>query len=86
MLEAWSQPNSKVLQLDKTEINVIGELKDVYIRLGIDPCISRYIDIQVVDIPEVYGMLLNRDWSKTLGGYFSTYFTYLWLPWKGVSN
>lgn len=31
-------------------------------------------------------MLLSRDWSKTLGGYFSMYFTYLWLPWKGFSN
>lgn len=78
--------NRKVVQLDKIEINVIGELKDVYIQLGVDPQISCYIDIQVVDILEVYGILLSRDWSKTLGGYFSTYFTYLWLPWKGISN
>lgn len=26
--------NNKVVQLDKTEVNVIGELKDVYIQLG----------------------------------------------------
>lgn len=78
--------NSKVVQLDKIEVNVIGELKDVYIQLGVDPRISCYINIQVVDILEVYGMLLSRDWSKTLGGYFLTCFTYLWLPWKGVSN
>lgn len=70
--------NNKVVHLDKTKVNVIEELKDVYIQLGVDPCI--YIDIQVVHIPKVYGMLLSRDWSKTLGGYFSTYFTYLWLP------
>ncbi|XP_059078030.1 uncharacterized protein LOC131876608 [Cryptomeria japonica] len=44
--------NRKMVQLDKTEVNVIEELKDVYIELGVDPHISYYIDIQVVDIPE----------------------------------
>lgn len=39
-----------------------------------------------MDILKVYGMLLSRDWSKTLGGYFLTCLTYLWLPWKGVRN
>lgn len=28
--------NSKVVQLDKNEVNVIRELKDVYIQLGVD--------------------------------------------------
>lgn len=78
--------NSKIVELDKIEVNVIGELKVVYIQLSVDPHISHYINIEMVDIIEVYGMLLNRGWSKNLGGYFSTYFTYLWLPWKGVSN
>jgi len=51
-----------------------------------DPRVSQFIDIQVVDIPVNYGMLLSRDWSKTLNGYMATDFSHMWLPWRGVPN
>jgi hypothetical protein len=44
------------------------------------------IDIIVVDIPEAYGLLLSRDWSEKLNGYFSTDWVHLWLPLKGHKN
>lgn len=44
------------------------------------------MDIQVVDIPDSYGILLNRDWSKKLNAYISIDFTHMWLPWKGQPN
>ena len=44
------------------------------------------IDIHVVDILETYGLLLSREWTKFLRGWFSTDFTQLWLPWKGLNN
>lgn len=51
----------KVTQLDKTEVSVIGELTHIHMQLASDPRIQYYIDIQVVDIPDTYGMLISRD-------------------------
>ena len=44
------------------------------------------IDIIVIDIPEAYGVILSRDWSAKLNGYFSTDWSHLWLPYKGQPN
>jgi hypothetical protein len=55
-----------VIQLDITHITVMGELKDVMIRITKLPKFVQVIDIIVVDIPEAYGLLLSRDWSEKL--------------------
>ena len=60
-----------VIQLDKTQVKVMRELKDVMIRIMTHPKFVKVIDIIVVDIPEAYGLLLSRDWSEKLSGYFS---------------
>jgi hypothetical protein len=60
-----------IVQLDRSIVKVIGELKNVLIRLASNPKFHQLIDIIVVDIPEAYGLLLSRDWSKKLNGYFS---------------
>jgi hypothetical protein len=31
-------------------------------------------------------MLLSRDWSEKLNGYFSTNYAHLWFPLKGHPN
>jgi ribonuclease HI len=74
------------IQLDRTKVKVIGELKDVMIRMATHPKFVQVIDIIVVDIPEAYGPLLSRDWSGKLNGYFSTDWAHLWLPLKGHTN
>jgi hypothetical protein len=56
------------------------------IRLASDPRVHQVINIIVVDIPESYGLLLSRDWSAKLQGYFSTDWSHLWLPYKGKPN
>jgi hypothetical protein len=48
-----------VIQLDKTQVKVMGELKDVMIRIVTHPKFVQVIDIIVVDIPEAYGLLLS---------------------------
>jgi len=53
-----------VIQLDRTQVNVMGKLKDVMIRIVTHPKFVQVIDIIVVDIPEAYGLLLSRDWSE----------------------
>ena len=86
-LGAVPQPTSRVvIQLDKIEVKVIGVLKYVHIQLIIDPRIQDIIDIHVVEILEIYEMLLTKECTKCLRGWFSTNFTQLWLAWKGLNN
>ena len=40
----------------------------------------------VVDILEAYVLLLSREWSENLNGYFATDWSHLWLPYKGFLN
>jgi hypothetical protein len=61
-----------VIQLDRTQVKVIGELKDMMIRISTHSMLVQVIDIIVVDIPEAYGLLLSRDWSEKLNRYFNT--------------
>jgi hypothetical protein len=61
-----------VIQLDRTQVKVMGELKDAMIMMATHPKFVQVIDIIVVDIPEAYGFLLSRDWFEKLNGYFST--------------
>ena len=53
---------SKIIQLDRSVAKVIGEMKYVLIILSADPRACQFIDIMVVDIPEAYGLILNREW------------------------
>jgi ribonuclease HI len=86
-INAEVEPSSlKIIQLDRTDVKVMGELKNVLIRLSSNPKVHQFIDIIVVDIPEVYGMFLSRDWSEQLHGYFATDWSHLWLPENGKTN
>jgi hypothetical protein len=77
---------TRIIQLDRTYVKVKGELKYVLIRLASDPRVHQVIDIVVVDIPESYGLLLSRDWSAKIQGYFPTDWSHMWLLYKGKSN
>ena len=81
------QPYSlKIIQLDRTNVKVIGELKNVLVRLSSNLKVHQIIDIIGVDIPEVYGLFLSRDWSEQLHVYFATDWPHLWLPENGHPN
>ena len=67
-------------------MKVIGEMEDVLIRLSSNDKICQFIDIVVADIPEAYGLVLSRDWSAKLNGYFASDWSHLWLPYKGIPN
>jgi hypothetical protein len=56
------------------------------IIIATHPKFVQVIDIIVVDIPKAYGLLLSRDWSEKLNGYFSTDWAHLWLPLNGYAN
>ena len=74
------------MQLDQSNVKVIGKLNEVLIRLASNPQVHFIIDIIVADIPEAYGLFLSRDWSEKLKGYFSTDWSHLWLPHNGHPN
>jgi hypothetical protein len=69
-----------------TQVKVMGELKDVMIRIVTHPKFVQVIDIIIVDIPEAYGFLLSQDLSENLNRYFSKDLAHLWLPLKGNTN
>ena len=51
----------RVVQLDRTNVKVIGEMEDVLVRLSSNDKVCQVIDIVVADIPEAYGLVLSRD-------------------------
>ena len=67
-------------------VKFIVEMKDVLIRLYADTRVRQFIDIMVVDILEAYGLILSRDWSTELNGYFATDWSHMWLPFNNVQN
>lgn len=75
-----------IVQLDRTKVQVLGEINSVTIRLSADPRVVQGIDILIVDIPEFYGLILSKDWSEKLHGYISTDWSHMWLPYKGKPN
>jgi hypothetical protein len=48
-----------VIQLDITQVKVMGEIKYVIIRIATHPKFVQVIDIIIVDILEAYGLLLS---------------------------
>ena len=40
----------------------------------------------VLDIPEAYGLILSRDSSAKLNGYFATDWLHMWLPYNNSQN
>ena len=67
-------------------MKVMGELKDVMIRLSPNSKVHQVIDVIVVYILEAYGVILSRDWSAKLNRYFATNWSHLWFPFKGHPN
>lgn len=61
----------KITQLEWTKDKVIGGLKYVIFSLDIDPLVHYIIEILLVYVLEAYGMLLSKDWSINLDGYFA---------------
>ena len=72
--------------MDRMNIKVIGEMEDVLVRLSSNDKVCQAIDIVVANIPDAYGLVLSRDWSTKLNGYFASDWSHLWLPYKGIPN
>ena len=61
-LNIWlEKTDARIIQLDRSQVLVVGELNNVIIRLYFNSRVHQCIDILVVYIPESYGLLLSRD-------------------------
>ena len=49
----------EVIQIDRTSFKVVGEMRNVLIRLSANNKICQFIDVMVNDIPDGYGLILN---------------------------
>ena len=67
----------RVVQLDRTDVKVIGEMEDVLVHLASNDKVCQVINIVVADIPDAYGLVLSRDWSTKLNGYFASNWSHL---------
>ena len=63
-----TQSSCNIIQLDRSVVKVIGEMKNVLIQLSADEKVCQFIDIMVVDILEEYGLILSRDLSAKMNG------------------
>jgi hypothetical protein len=73
---------TRIIQLDRSDVKFLGELKDMHIVLASDPRVHQVIDIVVVDIPNNYGQGLVFQTPRL----FSSDWSHLWLPYKGKPN
>ena len=78
--------STRIIQLDKSNVKVMGELNDVLIHLTSNSKVHQTINIIVFDIPKAYEVILSRDWSEKFNGYFVTDWSHLWLPYKFKPN
>ena len=61
-------------------------MKDVVIKLSADPRVCQFIDIMVVDILVAYGLILSRDCSMKINGYFVTDRYHIWITYHNIHN
>lgn len=53
--------DGKIIQLDRSQVPIMGELNNVIIRLSSDSRVNQCIYIVVVYKHEAYGLLLSRE-------------------------
>ena len=61
-------------------VEVGGLIKYLKVYLAMNPDISLFMDVVVIDIPDVWGMLLSRKWGATIGGRLKMDLSYATIP------
>jgi hypothetical protein len=75
-----SRPYHNICALDSQTIEVQGLIKGFQVHLAVFPDIMFEMDIVVIDVPDVWGMLLNRKEAADLGGSLQMDLSYATLP------
>jgi ribonuclease HI len=75
-----SRPYHNICALDSQTIEVFGLIKGLQVYLKAFPDIMIEMDIVVIDVPDVWGMLINRKSAADLGGNIQMDLSYATLP------
>ena len=75
-----TQKYKNVFGFDSKSVQVEGLIKDLKASLAMNPGISLLMDVVVIDIPDLWGMLLSRKWGATVGGQLQMDLSYATIP------
>jgi ribonuclease HI len=75
-----SRPYHNICALDSQTIEVFGLIKGLQVYLKAFPDIMIEMDIVVIDVPDLWGMLINRKSAADLGGSIQMDLSYATLP------
>jgi ribonuclease HI len=75
-----SRPYHNICALDSQTIEVFGLIKGLQVYLKAFPDIMIEMDIVVIDVPDLWGMLINRKSAADLGGNIQMDLSYATLP------
>jgi hypothetical protein len=75
-----SRPYHNVCAMDSIEIKVHGTIVNLQVKLGAYLGITFPMDMLIIDVPDVWGMLLSRKWDATLGVHIQTDLSYATIP------
>jgi hypothetical protein len=64
-----TRPYGNVCGIDSRRVDVLGVCEYIEVLLIDFPHISVLMYILVIDVPDVWGILLSRTWSSTLEGF-----------------
>jgi hypothetical protein len=77
-----TRPYKNVCGIESKYVPTHGVIENIEVRLKEFPEKIVYIDIIVVDVPDVWGMLLSRNFGAMIGGSPEMDLTFLQLPLK----
>ena len=62
-----TRPYHNVCTMDAREVEVVGIILNLQVKLAKYPDIDMSMDVVVIDVPDNWGMLLSIKWAATLG-------------------
>ena len=75
-----TRPYHNVCAMDVREVEVVGIILNLQVKLAKYPDIDMSIDVVVIDVPDNWGMSLSKKWATTLGGNIQMDWTYATIP------
>ena len=71
-----ARPYHNVCAMDAREVDVVGIILNLHVKLAKYPDIDMVMDVVVIDVQDKWGMFLSKKWATTLGGYIQKDWTY----------
>ena len=63
-----TNPYHELYNFNSRKVECSGIIKDLMVKLGQLPTKNGMMGVVVVDVPNMYGILLSNTWPKKVGG------------------